>query len=171
VTLSPIASIVLAATLLVAPAAQACSFESSTLEQKIDSAQIIFIARITEAAEVPNTPQGAASFETPPVRARFQVLDAIKGDPTKIEFLRSGYGGGDCGIPLLVGRRYLVYTGVGGQIFLPDGSGDVTPEYEPHRKYIEAVRQYVKNGTKIPVTSNPFVQPTGKKPPAADKER
>jgi hypothetical protein len=169
--LRPIAGIVLAATLFAASAAQACSFRRGTLEQKIDSAQIIFIARITEVAEVPNAPQDAPSFENPPVRARFQILDTIKGDPTKIEFLRSGYGGGDCGIPFVVGRRYLVYTGSGGQIFLPDGSGDVTPEYEPHRKYIEAVRQYVKNGTKIPVTSNPFVQPTGKKPPAADKER
>jgi hypothetical protein len=164
-------SLVLAAALFGGHAAFACSFRSSTLEQKVDSAEIIFIGCISEVAEIPNSPEGADRFENPPVRARFQVLDSIKGDPTKVQFLRSGYGGGDCGIPFVVGRRYLVYTSQGGQVFLPGGSGDVTPEYEPHRRYIEAIRQYVKNGTKIPATSNPFVQPTGKRQPAADKTR
>ena len=105
------------------------------------------------------------------MRAKFRGVDTLKGDPSKIQFLRSGYGWGDCGVPFVIGRRYLVFTSTGGQVFLPSGSTDITPEYEPHGKFIKAIKQYITDGTKIPVTSNPFAQPTGKKQPAADKER
>ena len=149
----------------------ACSFKAHPVEEHIDGADIIFIAYIREAAEVPDRNKNADPLENPPVRARFRIVDTIKGDPSKLEYLRSGYGWGDCGVPFVVGRRYLILTSSGGQVSIVNGSGDVTHEYEPHRRFIQAIKKYVADGTKIPATSNPFVRPTGKKPPAADKAR
>ena len=158
-------------TVLMHNMAQACSFKSRPVEENIDNATIIFIAYIREATEVGDRGKDTDLFENPPVRARFRAVDTIKGDPSKLEYLRSGYGWGDCGVPFVVGRRYLVLTDIRGHVWITNGSGDVTPEYEPHRKFIQAMKKYIADGTKIPATSNPFVQPTGKKPPAADKER
>ncbi|MFA0814112.1 hypothetical protein [Microbulbifer epialgicus] len=33
----------------------------------------------------------------------------IKGSPKKIEKIRTGFGGGDCGIPMTIGQAYVIF--------------------------------------------------------------
>jgi hypothetical protein len=38
----------------------------------------------------------------------FAVEEVLKGDPEPFTVIRSGIGGGDCGIPMAVGERWLI---------------------------------------------------------------
>jgi hypothetical protein len=130
--------------------AHACSFKQRATEAIVDDSKVIFIARIFEVSEVANRPRDADNWTNPPVRAQFRVFDSLKGNPSEVQFLRSGYGGGDCGVPFIVGRRYLVFTDIDGRVRISSGTGDITPEYEPHAKFIAAIKRYISDGTKIP---------------------
>src|SRR3954465_6003829 len=93
-------SVLLVLTALLAALAQpalSCSFRKQSTETIVDQSSVVFIARIQEVAEIPAAERAkdVDSFENPPVRAKFRVVDTLKGDPSKVQFLRSGYGWGD----------------------------------------------------------------------------
>ncbi|SEA31714.1 hypothetical protein [Microbulbifer marinus] len=45
----------------------------------------------------------------PYIEGTFKVETVIKGKPNKIETIRTGFGGGDCGIPMTTGRAYVIF--------------------------------------------------------------
>ncbi len=103
--------------------AQACSCPRTTPEERFDGAPLVFVARITQVEDVATEPgwrmaQRAEQDEdwepTEGVdyglRMRFEIEAAIKGDPSRLVTLITGYGGGDCGIPVMPGGTLLVAT-------------------------------------------------------------
>ena len=41
--------------------------------------------------------------------AAYTVVETLKGERLSVPHLTSGYGGGDCGIPLIAGAYYVVF--------------------------------------------------------------
>jgi hypothetical protein len=88
--------------------ALACSCGDRNIRQIVDTSQYIFVAEITSAKKNPD-----ADSRLNRVAAEFEILDVIKGVPQELNVLHSGIGGGDCGIPFLVGHVMLVFTNDG----------------------------------------------------------
>ena len=80
--------------------AQACSCRPSSVEEQLATAAHVALVEIRDVQQLDEHPQQ---------RARFTVLRSFKGGMDAVADLRSGAGGGDCGVPLRAGRRYLVY--------------------------------------------------------------
>lgn len=92
----------------------ACSCPMGPVEAAFDAAPNVFIAHVTRVSEVPppKRPDGDVQWEDMLVQhAEFTALETFKGDPKRVRTLRSGYGHGDCGVPLIVGMDYLVLVG------------------------------------------------------------
>jgi hypothetical protein len=93
----------------------ACSCAASTISDLAESANIIFVARITSAAEVFTEDRGG-------IQAKYQVIETLKGAPEELDVLATGYWDGDCGVPLRVGHYVLVLTNDSGWVGLCSGS-------------------------------------------------
>jgi hypothetical protein len=91
--------------ILLSAKAVACSCADKDIKQIIDTSQHIFIAEI---ASVRKNPDSKGPLDT--TLASFSVVERIKGTPGELGQLNSGYGGGDCGIPFLVGHKMLIFT-------------------------------------------------------------
>ena len=53
--------------------------------------------------------EAKSDTEWPYVEGSISVEKVIKGSPQKIENIRTGFGGGDCGIPMTIGRTYVIF--------------------------------------------------------------
>jgi len=81
------------------------------LEDHIEDSKYIFIAQITSVEKV-NEIIGVKPASSG-IKAQFKSSDALKGNPTELGFLYSGSGGGDCGLQLKEGDKYLFFTNNG----------------------------------------------------------
>jgi hypothetical protein len=95
-----------------------------------------------------------------PQHADFTVVEVMKGDPKTVAELRAGYGGGDCGIPLIAGFDYLVLVGKSGEMsycqgfFGPHYGWNETRQFEPERLkvlrlFTQSIRDHFRSKTKI----------------------
>lgn len=106
--------------------AQACSCQIGSANASFDKADHVFVARITQLEDLaPMTRWKFAQQDEdrdPKVgvdyglRMRFEVEATIKGDPQSLPQLVTGYGGGDCGVPVLPGGYLLVATDQRGEV-------------------------------------------------------
>jgi hypothetical protein len=86
----------------------ACSCSSYSLHEQLDKADIVMVVRVTQTRLNPEGLKSHQFDDNGPVHATFELTETLKGDPSKVEELFSGYGGGDCGIPLLPGLYYFI---------------------------------------------------------------
>lgn len=99
--------------------AAACSCARTSAEEKFDSADHVFVARITAVSD-PDDRSFASRFvrgtrdpgdpQEQGLHVSFVVEHTIKGQPELLDHLVTGYGGGDCGLDLRPGRPYLIAT-------------------------------------------------------------
>ncbi|MBN8480913.1 MAG: hypothetical protein J0L88_04905 [Xanthomonadales bacterium] len=157
VRLSQIIWVFLAVPALWSAQVDACSCTRRSVETAFDNAKHVFVARIERVELVAPPRNGDDRWE--PQRASFSMRDALKGKPNRIKRLRTGYGYGDCGVPLIVGADYLVLANDHGRIslcsgyfgphfgFVEDGLDDDEPR--PWRNFIESVRKHYSAGSAI----------------------
>ena len=116
-----------------------CSCVNLSPEQKFAEAHAVFLARITSAYEVKvGAPEGAKHRDR--VRAKFEVKETFKGNPSKLKYVESGYGGPDCGVELLVGGTYLFYTNPAGETNRCAGSAYANLSNQDNLKFLEKLR-------------------------------
>jgi hypothetical protein len=96
--------------ILAAGSALACECDSSVYDDdsRFNAAKSVFLVRITEARVVPGNPEV--------IRATFETLKVLKGNPGGIKELRAETGSREkCASPVVVGGRYLVFTHSNGE--------------------------------------------------------
>jgi hypothetical protein len=98
---------VLAVLLLTALASKAfsCSCVSSSERDLVAEADRIFLG-VVEKTEIVRP---ESEDEWPYVYATFSVKDVVKGQVQKVEKVKTGFGGGDCGIPMVTGQAYVIF--------------------------------------------------------------
>jgi hypothetical protein len=121
--------------------ALACSCGDRSVRQIVETSGYIFVAEITSAKKNPD-----ADSLLNRVAAEFEVLDVIKGAPQELNVLHSGIGGGDCGIPFLVGHVMLVFTN-DGTVTTCGASRSIKPDGDS--EYIGQLKAYVNDGTEF----------------------
>jgi hypothetical protein len=104
----------------------ACSCQIGSANAAFDKAEHVFVARITALEDIaPMTRWKFAQQDEdwePEVgvdyglRMQFEIETTIKGDPESLSHLVTGYGGGDCGVPVLPGGYLLVATDQRGEV-------------------------------------------------------
>ncbi|MCB0360505.1 MAG: hypothetical protein KDD44_12740, partial [Bdellovibrionales bacterium] len=82
--------------------AHACRCEPLPLEEQFHRAGAVFIARVLRAVPSSDQPSRTASFTV--------VGRPFKGDPKPIEGLISASTSAACGVDLVAGATYLVFT-------------------------------------------------------------
>jgi hypothetical protein len=117
----------MAAWLVSAPVA-ACSCAMIAFESLIDQAETVMVVRILRVEDlvaVSGTSVWARSVNEPPpysaastygTRAEFKVTLPLKQTGPLPKALRTGYGGGDCGVSLEPGSNYLILTDADGSV-------------------------------------------------------
>lgn len=101
--------------------ASACSCVARTLDDFIANSDSIHVAHLQQAKLV----KGGSGREWPSVEASFEVRNTLKGKArTRKLTLKTGMGGGDCGIPMTVAETYILFLEKGqNEIGICDGSG------------------------------------------------
>ncbi|MBF2759756.1 MAG: hypothetical protein ISN28_05735 [Ectothiorhodospiraceae bacterium AqS1] len=97
-------------------AGSACSCMVMTLEQQVDHAHRVFIGRLLEARVVFPDVEKRADSEAPSllgewerIEGIFEPLHRIRGEVEDREIVRTGLGGGDCGVRMEVGSVYMIF--------------------------------------------------------------
>ena len=147
----------------------ACSCAHTTLEEKLDGAEVVALVRIENARVNPEwiaeLGKEEPSFRVRPILATFEPVEVFKGTLKQVKYLTSGYGGGDCGLPLIPGSDVLVSGTSDGQTLSfgycsasrplhPYSIGEASKKPWRRRSsidaaYIEAVRAYL--AARVPI--------------------
>jgi len=125
--------------------AEACSCATSSREDGFRNAEHVFIARIESVRHVQQSPGrliDATGRRVYPQMATFSLVERFKGDPKQVTALRTGYGGGDCGVPLIVGFEYMVLVEDDGIVSMCKGF------YGPHARWHERANDSAKTSLK-----------------------
>lgn len=130
--------------------AVACSCGSKDIKEVVDTSQHIFVAEITSARKNLDSDSAWNS-----VSADFEIVDVIKGAPHELERLYSGFGGGDCGIPFLVGHKLIVFTDDGTVTIC--GATRSIGIFADDSEYVSLLKSYVKDGIEFDFDSYPAV--------------
>ena len=117
----------------------ACSCGDVSIKEIVDASKYIFVAEILSAKKNPD-----AKDHWENVVASFEIVDVVKGSPHELKGLFSGYGGGDCGVPFLVGHKMLVFTNDG--IVTMCGATRSLGLFENDAEHIQLLRSYVEDG-------------------------
>jgi len=83
----------------------ACSCLHQPLSKHVADAKSIYVGVLTSSKII----EAKSDKEWPYVEGSISVETIIKGSPKKIEKVRTGFGGGDCGIPMTIGRAYVIF--------------------------------------------------------------
>jgi hypothetical protein len=130
--------------------AVACSCGNGNIKEVIDVSQCIFVAEITSAQRNPDSDSPFSS-----VSADFEIIDVIKGTPHELDRLYSGFGGGDCGIPFLVGHKLIVFTNEG--TVTSCGATRSIGIFADDNEYVALLKSYVEDGIEFDFDSYPAV--------------
>jgi hypothetical protein len=131
-------AIALAFTMSMSGYAVACScIKNVSLSQQFSEATYVFVGRIVSTQE---TKSHADDPRRSGVAAKFQLIETIKGNPSLLPNVHSGYGGGDCGIPMLVGASYVFFADAHGEIDICSGTSSYIRGNAPYEKYLRAVK-------------------------------
>ncbi len=130
--------------------AVACSCGSNSIEEAVSESQYIFIAEITSAQK-----NSDADSTWNSVSADFEVVDIIKGAPHDLDLLYSGFGGGDCGIPFLVGYKLIVFTNDG--TVTTCGATRSIGIFDDDNEYVALLKSFVNDGLEFELDNYPAV--------------
>ncbi len=132
--------LILVLSLIIPSLSFACSCGKRDIKKIISTSKYIFVAGIKSV-----TINDSTKDHMKGVVAEFVLIDSIKGNAKEIKKLYSGFGGGDCGVPLNVGWQYIIYSN-DGVVAVCSGSNNY-PGKENDDGYVEKIREYLKNGT------------------------
>lgn len=118
--------------------AHACSCGKRTLEQQFSEAGNVFVGRVASTSEISSR---ASDPDRGGVAATFTLVKDLKGNTTPSLKVQSGYGSGDCGIPLLVGTSYLFFVSKDAEINICSGTQVFVPGYEPHDRLLKRLER------------------------------
>jgi hypothetical protein len=166
--------------------AAACSCRMAPIEERLDEADTIALVRVhrIELDRDWSGRPGATFASGFPLRAEADVLETLRGAPRATLQLRTGFGGGDCGVPLTPGDDVLlIASGTDGEFELHfcsasrvlgrgsllEAMGLPAPRSR-ERLYLQAVREYLAAGTPIHACLQGGVPPPPPPPPAPDAE-
>lgn len=167
---------------LAAGEAAACSCAHTAIEERIDAARTIALVRVRRVELDPTWQAGDNGFANGyPLQAEADVLETLRGVPRTSLRLRSGFGDGDCGVPLVPGHDVLLVEAADGETFDLDfcsasrllGLGSllaaagrpVPPSLD--RLFVQALRDYLAMRTPIHTCLRGGVPPPPP-PPDAD---
>ncbi|WP_022966214.1 hypothetical protein [Denitrificimonas caeni] len=98
--------------------AYACSCLQLDLVDRFQNSMNVFTAKLSDASVV----QPVNEKEWPYIEGTFKVIEAYKGSPQPTTKLKTGMGGADCGIPMTVARKYIIFQSNNEYIGICDGS-------------------------------------------------
>lgn len=118
----------------------------ATMEDQFRNAKHVFVAQIETVGY-----ESRGRFNERAQVAGYKVVKQLKESGSKPRSLRSGYGYGDCGVPLVAGLQYLVLVNDSGEIGLC--SGFYGPQFgwtdgRP-KAFLDSVTSFYRQGTKI----------------------
>lgn len=120
----------------------ACSCLRTPLEEHVAEAERIFVGVLVSTKIVKPKSEGEWSY----IQGNIKVESAIKGQVKKNEEVRTGFGGGDCGIPMTTGRAYVIFSSSKeNYIGICGASGEIM-RYE-EQEYIEKLMVLSKNSS------------------------
>ncbi len=124
--------------------ATACSCVSTSPEERYQSAEHIFMARVTAASEAFDRVKyyesgtllieehsaekyglahgNAVETEEGYLQLKVKLIETFKGNPIRLPSLRSGYASPDCGFQPLVGFTFIFYANKDGAVSTCSGS-------------------------------------------------
>lgn len=123
------------------------SYECTNTERPCEylTSDAVFVGRVLEIVAVKH-PMEKNSW-TPGYSMRFAVEEPPKGDLGAGVTIETGGGGGDCGTPLPVGGRYLIfaYKGKSGELWTGMCSGNQElAKYPTAERILEQYRELVR---------------------------
>lgn len=131
---------------VIAPTAYACScITGRALQTQLSNASYVFIARVISTHEIKSRsdiPQWGG------VSANFTLVKEIKGKSKSLGVVETGYGDGDCGVPLSVGRTYIFFAGPKGEIDICSGTQGYISGYEPHENSLLKIMSLTNHAAK-----------------------
>ena len=128
-------------TLAFIDSAFACScITRTTLAEHVSAANYIFIGRVVAVHEIKSLPDMPSWGG---VRVKFELQETIKGTRPYPKSLTTGYGSGDCGVPMFVGTSYIFFASPNGAIDICSGTKSYIKEYEPSEAYLNEIKAYV----------------------------
>jgi hypothetical protein len=105
------------------------------VEENFSRATYVFVGRVISAQEIRrNLPLRSGVIGT------FELIESIKGNPETLAVVESGYGGGDCGVPLLVGSTYIFFADPSGNIAIYSGTRGYTQGYGPDDTFLHKLQ-------------------------------
>ena len=123
----------------------ACSCVSQSLSQQFSNANNIFIGRIVATHEIKSR---SDMPDWGGVQGQFELIETLKGNQKLVKYVETGYGAGDCGVPLLTGQTYIFFTGSKGEISICSGTVSYVAGYEKHEAFLKKLKKLNTNATK-----------------------
>lgn len=120
----------------------ACSCLRAPLEDHIKDADRIFVGVLSSSKIV----KPKSDKEWPYVEGTIEVESTIKGKTKNKEKVLTGFGGGDCGIPMTAGRAYVIFSSTKENYIGICGASRELVRYE-EKEYIEKLRGLVKKSS------------------------
>lgn len=115
-----------------------CQCIGLLIEEKVDRATYIVRAQVTNAELIEKGPEGHGR-----VKATFDVIALLKGDPTELDGVTTPIGGGSCEIPMIVGLEYVFFVSADGETNSCSGTMPRRGiRFGDTREWLEFVRRY-----------------------------
>ena len=115
--------IVLLQALLAPSISYACDCMQTNIADRFSNTENIYMAELRSATVVEHDNDNEWRY----VEGTFQVVETYKGNPKPIMKLKTGIDFGACGIPMTVGRAYLIFQGNNEHIYTCGGTTTVNP--------------------------------------------
>ena len=115
----------------------ACRCAETTAEELLDNADHVFIAYITSST---------VNTETNSIDFKFDITEKLKGEPSKINFLTTGFH--SCRLTLNIATKYLVLLrGDGNHISQCSGTRRINNMYTPEeeQEYVDILKGYIND--------------------------
>ncbi|WP_157960393.1 hypothetical protein [Marinimicrobium alkaliphilum] len=122
--------------------ALACSCLHAPLERHVSDARDIYVGVLVSSRVV----ESESGEDWPHIEGTLRVETVIKGSPNQVEIVRTGFGGGDCGIPMTVGRAYVIFIDNDRRSIGNCGASEQLRRYE-EKRYIERLKGIVYDQT------------------------
>jgi hypothetical protein len=124
----------------------ACSCVPIDFDERINKADMIYKANLVSASYI--NPKNEDDWDY--IEAKFSVIESYKGDMVQEFTVKTGLGGGDCGIPMIIARNYIIIKSSKQEyIGICDGSGILRYAQEKELKAkVEAILNKSSNKAK-----------------------
>ncbi len=117
--------------ILFVDSAAACSCIGLSLVEKFESANRVFTGELIQTGTIPETGKFEETYDIEDLEMKsgvFQVIKTYKGSHSRIVEVKTAPWTASCGVPLYMGRTYIIFQDVSGIIELCGGSMPIEKE-------------------------------------------